>query len=133
MKKVTLISILILFLACEGVIKPGACTDQFVTSEVSVQNENGDPVSGVSIEVKLKKSGEVLTSCESAQECEFEQGVYTIFNDSLMEKVSKNGEKIIVTGTKGSASFSQEFTFGKNDCHIQKIAGPDTVIISIQN
>ena len=132
MKKITLVLFIVGFLACEEMVKPGICTTQFVTSEVSVLNDEGNLVSGVTIEVKIKETGEILIPCGTNLDCEFPSGVYTVFHDGFMDKVSKNGDKIIVSGTKENLSFSQEFTFGKDDCHIYKLAGPDSVIISTQ-
>lgn len=133
MEKIAFLVFSVLFFACDESVKPVICTAQFVTSEITVQNENSDLISGITIEVKLKETGEILDTCESKQNCEQTVGVYTIFHDGLMNKVGKNGEKVIVSGTKENLTFSQEYIFGKNDCHIFKIAGPDTLIISAQS
>lgn len=126
---VTIISPLI-FVGCEeNGTGPFACTAEFVTISLHVQNSNGEPVEHADINVTNATTGAVLNVCESFECNNGYMGNYAIFHDGFMENVSMQGDPYEVTGEIDGVSFSKDFVFAKNRCHVFKKSGPDTVTI----
>lgn len=106
------------------------CTTEFVTITLHVQNQDGVPVENVDITVTDSNSGGVLPVCEDAPCNAGAMGDYVIFHDGFMESVSIQGDPFEVTGEKEGLTFSENFIFGKDECHVLKKFGPDTVTIN---
>lgn len=127
--------------ACEPMNMETVCTEVFKTSKLTVlSEENGQPVDSLAITVTDKSSGAIYELCseEAADLCpagtpELDGGQYLIFHDGFKDRVNMQGETIIVEGQKEGIYFRQEYTFGSDDCHIRKIAGPDTIHVLTHN
>lgn len=121
--------LLIIFQSCTE--HPVACTDEFVTSAVTVLDPAGEPADSVQIEITNKESGDIYPCDEYL--CRKQQtGSYIIMHDGLREEISMISETIIVEGIKEELQFRETFRFRAGKCHIEKIAGPDTVSLSAQ-
>ncbi len=98
-------------------------------NSVTVLDPSGNPADSVEVKV-INKEHEQTYPCDEYLCKENSTGTYVIMHDGLREKVSKNGDRIIVEGEKDELQFIEEFVFGKGECHVHKVAGPDTVSLS---
>lgn len=122
---------LISFTACEDTpIGSPVCTAEFVTITLNVADANGDPVKDADISVVHSASSDTLQVCEDFSCTNGTNGNYTIFHDGLMDETSIEGETFVVTGSAEEGSFSEEFVFAKDECHVYKNSGPDTITIN---
>lgn len=130
-----------LLLTSIAVILLSSCTDQIsraciikpVKIDVTVLEPNGTKADSVNIVVTRKLNGEKFNLCsEDESYCDngHRIGDYIIMHDGLFDEISPIKEPAIVVGTKGDLSFSEDFVFNRGECHVGKIAGPDTVSLS---
>lgn len=57
------------------------------------------------------------------------EGYATIFTDNNLGEVTSVGDSVRVTGAGGGKAFSATYRFGSaGGCHVQRIAGPDTIV-----
>lgn len=104
------------------------CTEEFVVHTITVLQPDGQPADSVSINVRNKESGDLYDVCQNDLcNANGQQGQYVIFHDSFQGEISKEQENIVVSGTKDSLSFTEDYSFYDDGCHVRKIAGPDTV------
>lgn len=108
---------------------PYACTGEFVMHSLTVIGPNETPADSVQITVSNKEN-EKAYPCDEYLCRERQTGAYIIMHDGLREKIDDRRETIIVEGTKGNLQFKEEFDFRGGECHVKKIAGPDTVSLS---
>ncbi|MDZ7690778.1 MAG: hypothetical protein U5K69_06530 [Balneolaceae bacterium] len=117
-----------LLLSCSEVEQPVVCTEEFRIYDVTVLSPDGTPASDFQIEVRDPDNGDLYEICEGVNDCNWTQpGTYVIMHDGFLGKISEEKETIAVTGTKENMIFEQEFEFRSGECHVEKIAGPDTV------
>lgn len=112
---------------------PQTCTAEFVTIDLTVLEPSGAPADSVNVIVSSANTGETYDLCsEDPSLCKigFISGDYVIMHDGLFEEISSDQEPAIVVGIKGELSFSQKFVFRSGRCHVQKLAGPDTVSLA---
>lgn len=109
--------------------QPKVCTDEFVIHSVTVMNPDNTPADSVQITVTNKESGNTYPCGEYLCQ-KFHDDSYIIMHDGFLEDLSSTGEIIVVKGKKDSMQFSEEFTFQGGDCHVEKLAGPDTVSLT---
>lgn len=57
------------------------------------------------------------------------EGCYTIMDNGQMPSIGKLGEDFTFNGFVENGKIIQGYSFIKNDCHIVKLSGPDTLII----
>jgi hypothetical protein len=91
---------------------------------VRVKNELGQSMSGVKVTVTLERTGEILEMGREQQ-----SGSYVIVDDSLREKFSRSGDVLAVVGNKDDKGFQTQFKIRNNSCHIEKISGPEVVVL----
>ncbi len=108
----------------------GACTAEFVTFSVTVVHPDGSPADSVDLEVRNREDGNLYNICAEYSCRDGSNGNYTIMHDGFLEELSPTGETVLVEGTKGNLQFSEEYTFQSGRCHVEKVAGPDTVSLS---
>jgi hypothetical protein len=53
-----------------------------------------------------------------------------VYSDDFLHEVRPGGDDVTVVVSAGGHSNSGVFRFGSNGCHVEKIAGPDSLIIS---
>lgn len=114
---------------CSQPEEPGACTDEFVMHSVTVMNPDNNPADSVDITVTNNESGEIYPCGEYLCE-EVQEGTYTIMHDGFLENLDEDGEIVTVEGMKDNLQFREEFEFRGGVCHVEKLAGPDTVSLS---
>ena len=109
---------------------PIVCTTEFVTFSITVVDTTGEPADSVQITVKNTKSGEPYDVCQGTICDSYGAGRYTIMHDGFHGKISEKREPVTVKGTKGEQQFTADFAFRSGDCHVRKLAGPDTVSLA---
>lgn len=107
---------------------PTLCTDQFVMISLTVTEPDGSPADSVQLSVYNEEDDKEY-SCGEYLCSERETGTYIIMHDGLREQLSDE-ETVIVEGTKRNLQFREEFVFRPGECHVEKVAGPDTVSLS---
>ena len=110
------------------------CTEEFVQVSTTVVDEQGLPVTGITIQVTMTRTGRVLDSSRLLQGPE--PGRYAIFNDAFKGLVAPEnrdaGEEIRVVGSLKAPIFDETFRVGvpgECRCHVAKVSGPDTVTV----
>lgn len=128
-----LILILLLFQYCTNTEASYVCTQEFVVHTTTVLEPSGEPADSVEIEVTNKQTENEYDVCENNNCYGIDTGTYTIMHDGFFEELSETKEIVLVEGTKENLHFSEEYTFRSGPCHVQKLAGPDTVSLSEDN
>jgi len=61
----------------------------------------------------------------------FFPGHYTVMDDNYVSELTTQPKRFIFTGVKDSLTINGEFFVNTDDCncHIEKISGPDTLIL----
>jgi hypothetical protein len=104
---------------------------QFLLVQVVDQHER--PITGLEISIINKHTGQAYdTARMQSMQKAIPDGWYVVFSDHLMKQIDPSGEAIIVIGEKDGLSFKEEFVFDTDECgcHVRKIAGPDTIVLS---
>ena len=116
----------------EGDEHPRACTDQYVSYTVDVRLPDGAPADSVSITAENERTGQVYGPCNGiiadGVGCG-ESGTYTVYTDAQESATSRAGDDVTVRGTRGDLAFEAAFRFRTDGCHVDKLAGPDTVTL----
>lgn len=113
---------------CDSLKGPDACTEEFVIHEITVLDTTGQPADSVDITVSNLDADEPYEICNDSY-CDEDSlsNPYTIMHDGLMDEISRDKEEVLVTGSREELSFEEEYEFRNNSCHVEKLAGPDTV------
>lgn len=130
------LSISLLFVAicsCNSVnSNDRVCTLKFRTISAKVLMPGGEPADAVDISVTIGNNDQTFDPCTEVlgESCESEgfDGFYLIFHDGFMDEIDEGEDAtVVVEGMRGELSFTQEFVFTNDGCHVAKVAGPDTV------
>jgi hypothetical protein len=105
-----------------------ACTEEFRVFSVAVVDDASQPVSDAQLTVTNLRTGHVLMSGWLGQ---LVPGSYVIADDAMVDEFSAEGDVVRVEGQAPAGSFTADFTFAPDacGCHLQRVAGPDTVVI----
>ena len=102
------------------------CTAEFVTIRYTVLNPLGAVETGVATTVTQMRTHAVLISTPADSSGPY----YPVIDDSFRGRIEPRGDSLEVTGTKNSMHYLAHFVVGVDEpceCHVYKIAGPDTV------
>ncbi len=125
MQKVLLVFtlfVMVLLTSCSDFGRP--CTANFVTLSLRVVDETDQPVSGVNITVTLQRTGKVLDAGR-----EQFAGDYVITDDLGRDKFSSSADRLMIVGSKDNKRFQTQFEVRNDGCHIEKISGPEVVVL----
>ncbi|MDT8436503.1 MAG: hypothetical protein RRA92_07075 [Gemmatimonadota bacterium] len=111
----------------DGTGPPIACTEEFASWVVAVVDDTGTPVEGLEVAVTREATGALLPYGEPG----FVVGSYRIMDDRMNDELRVEGETIVVEGEGEGIAFRADFLFGTDAarCHVEKISGPDTVVV----
>ena len=106
-----------------------ACLTVEVQHDLAVLLPDGAPADSVEITATNERTGAVYGPCDgaSAVGCSYTPGQYVVYSDGL--GASPSGDDVTVRGTRGELAFEAAFRFARGVCHVQKVAGPDTVTL----
>ena len=131
--QINIISYLILaflFVSCSTVDEDCLCTMEYRYTLVTVVDTLGVPVDSLTVTIKDKDGDELNVQQESSL---FGVGKYTVLNDSFTHIMCVCGtpQKIYFSATDGNSIANGEFMFNTDECkcHINKVSGPDTLVL----
>jgi len=130
--KVLFLSFLLIIAAvsCSTVDEDCMCTEEYRFFLVTVVDTLGVPVDSLDVTIR-DKDGDELNVLQDSHP--FGAGKYTVLNDSFTEMFCACGttQKVYFSATDGSRITKGEFMFNTDECrcHINKISGPDTLIL----
>jgi len=119
----------VLILSCTTDVGDCICTTEFVAHNVIVLNSSGDPVDSITTRITNSFGREFIP--HGSYLPNGPGGRYWIIDDSYKNEFSSRPATIFFNGTKGNASVEAAFLINADDCkcHVNKVAGPDTVVI----
>ena len=125
-----IVLIALLIYSCSEVDNDCICTQEFRSYLVTVIDTLGVPVDSLNITIKDKDGNEL----DVQQDPYFlNEGKYTVFNDVFTQILCDCGtpQKIYFSATDGTRNTAGEFLFNTDECqcHINKVAGPDTLVL----
>jgi len=131
MKKIFLITLFSLItFSCSEIDKDCACTEEFRGYGVTVVDTLGVPVDSLTVIIKDKDGDELDVQ---QNQFNFDEGKYTVLTDAFIHIFCSCGsaQKIYFSATDGSTSANGEFLFNTDECkcHINKVSGPDTLVL----
>ncbi len=103
------------------------CTTDFAMVQVTAVTAAGDPVAGLAIRDSLTRTGHAF---DIMQMSGTRLGDYQVFTDGHRRELPREVETVRVTGTDGARGFTADFVFRAGECHIAKLSGPDTVVVT---
>jgi hypothetical protein len=109
---------------------PLVCTDELVAVPVAVANRTGQASASLTVRDSVLRTGMILDiTAEHPAGSLPANGVSAVivFSDAFQDAVLPAGEPVAVTVTAGNRSARVVFEFGTDGCHVQKLAGPDTL------
>lgn len=120
----------ILFFSCSTVDEDCLCTEEYRFFLVTVVDTLGVPVDSLNVTIR-DKDGDELNVVQDPHP--FGAGKYTVLNDSFTQMLCScpTAEKIYFSATDGNRIAAGEYLFNtdKCRCHINKVSGPDTLVI----
>ncbi len=123
----TTLAAALLLTGCNSGTSPKVCTALFALISVTVVDQQGNPVTGMTITDSVLRTHATFTVPQI--EGVFGPGNYQVFSDNFSDQVRESGDPVRVAGRNGTLSFSADFVFGvPGGCHAGKLAGPDTVV-----
>ena len=120
--------IAILILSCTTDVKDCACTLEFRGYSIIVINSSGDPVD--SLITRITNSSGKEFSFHGSYFPNDSEGRYWIMDDSYKNEFTIRPTTIFFDGTKENVSAEAAFLINTDECkcHVNKVAGPDTVV-----
>jgi hypothetical protein len=129
-------TLLILFLSvialfsCSTVEDDCLCTMEYRFYLVTVVDTLGVPVDSLTITVKDKDGDDLDVTQDPSS---FDVGKYTVLNDSFTQIfcACTTPEKVYFSASDGNRIAAGEYLFNTDECkcHINKVSGPDTLVI----
>jgi len=132
MKRLFSLSVLSVFyfLSCSSVDEDCMCTEEYRFFLVTVVDTLGIPVDSLDVTIR-DKDGDELNVVQDPHP--FGAGKYTVLNDSFTQMFCSctTPEKIYFSASDGIRIAAGEYLFNtdKCRCHINKVSGPDTLVI----
>jgi hypothetical protein len=104
-----------------------ACTALFATVGVSLVNSGGQPVTGMTTQTILTATGAVVHTSSAN-----DYG-YVVIDDNLDRTELPDGERhevqFTAQGAAGSASANFVIKAGECVCHVEKLIGPESIVV----
>jgi phage-related baseplate assembly protein len=119
--------ILAALLGCADRTAPSVCTALFAMIPLTVLDQGGAPVSGLTITASVVRTGQQFAVPQLGGV--WAAGTYIVFDDNFRDRIRATGDSVRVAGSDGARAFSGDFFFDvPGGCHVRKVAGPDTVV-----
>jgi hypothetical protein len=119
-----------LIAGCSTIDEDCLCTEEYRFFLVTVVDTLGIPVDSLDVTIR-DKDGDELDVAQDPYA--FGPGKYTVLNDSFTQMLCScpTAEKIYFLATDGSRIATGEYLFNtdKCRCHINKVSGPDTLVL----
>lgn len=112
------------------------CTAEFRAFGVYVFTSSGQPVALDDVAVTAERLGalpicpaEPTDSTDHCLSAHPERGWYEVMNDALGKDLRRVGNDVRFSGLLGDRSIQATLRFRWDGCHVQKLAGPDTLFV----
>lgn len=116
--------------SCSEIDQDCICTEEYRSYLVTIVDTLGVPVDSLNITIK-DNDGDELNVLQDPHT--FGAGKYTVLNDFFTEMFCACGttQKVYFSATDGSRIAKGEFMFNADECrcHINKVSGPDTLVL----
>jgi hypothetical protein len=112
--------------------EPPVCTAVFEAIAATVVNGAAQPLNGLTVTDTVRRTGAVLqVSAGSVADTlpANSIGRVVIFSDAFLQAVLPTGDEVIVVAAAGGRHISGPYRFGSDGCHVQKLAGADTLVV----
>ncbi|MBE0590820.1 MAG: hypothetical protein IH616_00295 [Gemmatimonadales bacterium] len=114
---------------CDDTAGNCACTEEYRAYLVTVLDDAMQPANGVTLTRTNLRTGKVLEPTWLGMPV---LGAYVVADDGLLDEFSSDGDIVQVEFAQGGSSFTTEFEFAVRApcfCHVEKLSGPDTVVM----
>jgi hypothetical protein len=133
MKKIALITVLIIFFSCTNDDSDSvACTEEFRTIVVTIKDKTGNPLALDKFMVTVIDSGIDITREISNSEYELmkESGIYPLFGDEYSDTYANKTTRINFSGFVNNEKVANaDFTVGADRCHVKLIDGNTNIVV----
>jgi hypothetical protein len=105
-----------------------ACTDEFRTATVFVADANAEPVTDATVRTYHVRTGELVPITSIV---DLLPGYHVILDDGATRLIPSGVEQFRVTASRGEGAATEAF-YGfsaPQGCHIEKVSGPDTLVV----
>lgn len=104
------------------------CTQEFRFSTVFIADNNLNGIDSLLTESKNKLSGEKY---QLYQDDFWGNGNYIVMDDSYTIKFSQVPTQVVFSAKKSGIDIEADYFFNTDECkcHINKVSGPDTIIV----
>jgi len=102
-----------------------ACTDLFATIGVNVVDSAGRPVTGLEAVSRFEDNGQELR----LQQASAPDGFYIIVDDNQLPRISGEGEALRFDATGPRGAVAGQFLIASDGCHVEKVDGPDDLVL----
>ena len=119
---------LLLAAACDDDDR-AACTEEFRTATVFVMDTSNQPVTDATVQTFHVRTGDLVPITSII---DLIAGSYVILDDNATRLIPSGVEQFRVTASRGSGA-PVEALYGfsaPQGCHIEKVSGPDTLVVS---
>jgi hypothetical protein len=105
-----------------------ACTEEFRTATVFVADANAEPVADATVRTYLVRTGELVPITSII---DLVAGHYVILDDNATRLIPSGVEQFRVTASRASGPAVEAFYEFRapQGCHIEKVSGPDTLVV----
>jgi hypothetical protein len=108
---------------------PSVCTASFAMITATIVDGSGQAVSGVSVRDTVGRTGRIL-DVQQENLGTFDPGIAIIFTDAFVSVIRRGGDNVTTVVTADGLIGSAEYRFGSDGCHVRKLGGPDTILVS---
>jgi len=119
---------LLLAAACDDDDR-AACTEEFRTATVFVMDTSNQPVTDATVQTFHVRTGDLVPITSII---DLIAGSYVILDDNATRLIPSGAEQFRVTASRSSGAAVEalyEFS-APQGCHIEKVSGPDTLVVS---
>ena len=114
--------------ACDDDDGHGACTQEFRTATVFLMDANDQPITDATVETYHVRTGALVPVTSLV---DLIAGHYVILDDGATPLIPSGVEQFRVSASRGGGA-AVEALYGfraPQRCHIEKVSGPDTLVV----
>jgi hypothetical protein len=110
--------------------EPLVCATILHTETAYLANSTGQPLAGISVTDTVRRTGAVLHLSAGLDTLPADSTrVIPVFPDTLSAELAPRGDDVVVVVTADNHVTSGVYRFFFNGCSVERLAGPDTLIL----